>query len=322
MRALVLFYILVIYVIVQFSWWAYLLVDLNQEVYDLKVAVLIAENGGKELDESHVYLTELEKRWAMVAGEGMVFLSLLIVGIYKTRQSFRKEYSLARQQKNFLLSITHEFKSPLAAVKLNLQTLQKRSLSKEQTVSVLSNAIYETDRINNLVENALIATRLDSKNMELQNFELDLSDSVRSVLRSFEMTSGKHIKFDTAIQDEICINGDQVAINSLISNLIENAIKYSPIDPYISITLESKGDIVLFRVGDNGVGVSDQEKAVIFEKFYRSGNEETRSTKGTGLGLFIVKHVVDLHKGKIHVYDNMPKGTIFEVTLPAIQIES
>src|SRR5689334_2986024 len=107
MRPLIFFYLLVVYVLLQFSWWAYLLVDLNKEVYNQKIELSGYRDGGAAAErEALVFHKQLEERWVMVAGEGLVFIALLIFGIYKTRQSFQKEFALARQQKNFLLSIT------------------------------------------------------------------------------------------------------------------------------------------------------------------------------------------------------------------------
>ncbi len=311
-----LFYILVIYVLFQFSWWAYLLVELNFEVYELKMDLLESGTDPGELSESSMYLEQLEKRWMMVAGEGLVFLTLLIIGIYKTRQSFKKEFELARQQKNFLLSITHEFKSPLAAVKLNLQTLQKRELPKEQREKVLVNAITETDRIDNLVENALIATRIESKNLDIQRSDLDLSEAVKQAVDRLQMSHNLEVMAGTEIEDDIVVLGDQMAIASLLHNLLENALKYSMGIPEIHVTLSTIRKNAVLRISDKGIGISDDEKSAIFRKFYRVGNEETRKSKGTGLGLFIVKHIVDLHGGRIDIYDNIPSGSIFEVTLP------
>ena len=319
MRPLLLFYIRVTYVLFQFSWWAYLLVELNLEVYELKMSLLSSGVDAGEINESSMYLKQLEKRWTMVAGEGLVFLTLVIIGIYKTRQSFKKEFELARQQKNFLLSITHEFKSPLAAVKLNLQTLQKRELPREQREKILVNAISETDRIDNLVENALIATRIESRNLDIQRSGLDLSETVNAAVERLRMTHREEVDISTEVDDDVVILGDQLAIASLLHNLLENAIKYSSGVPDVHVTLSTLRKNAVLRISDKGIGISDDEKSAIFRKFYRVGNEETRKTKGTGLGLFIVKHIVDLHEGRIDIYDNIPSGSIFEVTLPLFQ---
>ena len=124
------FYLLVIYVLLQFSWWAYLLLELNSEVVEQKTELYELQKNQLPPHEADFFSNKLNQRTTMVVGEGLVFLAILLIGIYITRRSFNKEFALARQQKNFLLSITHEFKSSLAAVKLNLQTLQKRELEK------------------------------------------------------------------------------------------------------------------------------------------------------------------------------------------------
>ena len=98
--------------------------------------------------------------------------------------------------------------------------------------------------------------------------------------------------------------------------MIENAIKYSPADAEITVKLSGDEKNVMLTVKDTGIGIPGSEKTRIFERFYRIGTEETRKTKGTGLGLFIVKHVVEMHKGSIHVKNNSPRGSIFEVSIP------
>jgi two-component system phosphate regulon sensor histidine kinase PhoR len=143
MKPLTLFYILVVYIFMQFCWWAYLLADLNKEVYTHKIVYSIQnQQPGREA----VMLKKLHHRWFMIAGEGAVFLSLLILGAVKTHRAFKKEVALANSQKNFLLSVTHELKSPLASIKLYLQTLQKHDLEKNKQQAFLENAIKDTER--------------------------------------------------------------------------------------------------------------------------------------------------------------------------------
>ena len=113
------------------------------------------------------------------------------------------------------------------------------------------------------------------------------------------------------------IEADRLGLTSVILNLLENAVKYTPDSPKIEVVLDRVEDIVSLAVADNGIGISDKDKRQIFEKFYRVGNEDTRRTKGTGLGLFIVKEIVKSHEGQISVLDNQPKGTIFRIQLPS-----
>lgn len=317
-RPLILFYILVFYVLLQFCWWAYLLIDLNEEVFIQKVELLEAKNNDiKAIEaEKEKHTKDLHKRWGMVLGEGSVFLGLLMVGIYITNHAFRREAELSRQQRNFLLSVTHEFKSPLAAVKLNLQTLQKRQLQETQQQEVLRKAVLEAERIDTLVEKTLMAAKLDDRNFDLEPEHINLSDLVHRIVSDhIDRRDPKH-NIVHHIAPSIFINGDSIAFSSMLVNLIENAEKYSPVDTTIEVRLTKNDKTALLTVSDQGLGIPDKERNKIFQKFYRVGNEDTRKTKGTGLGLYIVKHVVQLHKGNIAVKGNHPTGTLFEMSFP------
>lgn len=310
------YYLLVFYVLFQFGWWAYLLVDLNREVYNQKIASLKKVDSAPELiQENQVLLKKMHERWLMVASEGIVFLSLLLLGVFITRKAIYKEVALARQQKNFILSITHEFKSPLAAIKLNLQTLLKHQFEKDRQQLMLSQAIHETDRINALVENALLAARLEGHSYKLDAEEVSLGELVSLALHSRTYMTYSH-PLDIQVEPDVFISGDTLSLTSAVLNLVENAEKYSPENNPIKVEVIKQGRHALLRVTDTGPGIPDEEKGKIFEKFYRVGNEDTRRSKGTGLGLFIVRHIADLHHGSILVKNNQPKGSIFELRFP------
>ena len=113
------------------------------------------------------------------------------------------------------------------------------------------------------------------------------------------------------------VEGDKMGLVSIVTNLIENAVKYNQKEnPKIVVNLNFEKNNIKFEVADNGIGISDKEKKNIFERFYRVGNEDTRRTKGTGLGLYIVRQIVKAHQGKIQVVDNQPVGTRFIVNFP------
>ncbi len=317
-RPLILFYILVFYVLLQFSWWAYLLINLNEEIFKQKIELIELQhkNQTELLTEKAHHVKELHKRWGMVLGEGSVFLALLLVGLYITNHAFKREAELSRQQRNFLLSVTHEFKSPLAAVKLNLQTMQKRKLEEPQQQEVLRKAILETERIDTLVEKTLMAARLEDKSYFMQPEQINLSDLVHRIISDHIDRRAPLHNIVHHIEPSIYIQGDPVAFSSLLVNLIENAEKYAPSDTTIEVRLTRNEKNALLSVSDQGIGIPGNERARVFQKFYRIGNEDTRRTKGTGLGLYIVGHVVSLLKGTIKVTNNNPVGTIFELTFP------
>ncbi len=310
-RALLLFYILVAYVFIQFCWWAYSLVQLNSEIYNLKLEILtLAHEGSPELLIEKANLDQkLYSRIWMVLGEGSVFFILLAIGVWQTLQSFRKEVSLARQQKNFLLAVTHELKSPIASVKLYLQTLQKRELEREKQNEILARAIADTDRLGSLVENLLLATKIDRSDYMLYFEEVNLSDLIAQIVA----THPENKRLKTEIQQGINMQADKLAFTSIVVNLLENALKYSPVETRCLVSLSQKNNKITLSVLDSGSGIPDEEKQKVFEKFYRIGNEDTRKSKGTGLGLYIVKNLVERHQGTIQIRNNQPSGSIFEI---------
>lgn len=317
MKPLLFFYALVLYILLQFCWWSYLLVKLNDEVYEQEVQLLLLQNTPRQAiaQKEHDLLKSLHKRWIMIAGEGVVFGLLLLAGIHLTQRSFKKEYTLSRQQRNFLLAVTHEFKSPLAAIKLSLQTLEKHQLNKDQQSKILSRAIMETNRIDSLVENALAAARYEDKTFHLNKEQINLSELVQEAIIMRQGMNQKNVGIESEVQSGIFIIGDSLALQSAVLNLIDNAEKYSPENGKITVQLKQRDKHIIVSVSDNGPGIPVHERKKIFEKFYRIGNEETRAAKGTGLGLYIVWNVALLHGGKVFIKDNQPRGAVIEIIL-------
>ncbi len=223
---------------------------------------------------------------------------------------------MQQQQKNFLLSITHELRSPIASSKVAMQTLLKhRDLPKDKIEALLYNSISDMDRLHTLVDNLLLAAKIEDHTFRIGNDVCDLSEIVTDVVQKIKETAGTTRDFSLAVQNEIMVIGDRTGLTSVITNLVENAVKYSAEQSAISIFLNEEGEKVVFRIADHGLGISDKEKKKIFEKFYRVGQEETRNTKGTGLGLYIVEKILALHNGKVSVKNNLPSGSVFEVEL-------
>ncbi|MFN4124155.1 MAG: sensor histidine kinase [Flavobacteriales bacterium] len=317
-RSLLIFYVLVIYVFLQFLWWSYLLFDLNGEVSRLRSEIAMMK--GEEAD-ALFYAKALKNKWLMIFGEGMVFLILLALGIVQTRKTFKKELALIRQQKNFLLSITHELKSPLASIKLYLQTIGKREFEKEKRDEIIKKAIADTDRLNNLVENMLLASRVENSGFQLQLLPLNLSELIHDYVKHLKSEIQHQNRIQIRVESNLYILGDKLYVTSMVANLVENALKYSPDDKPVNIKLSNQNELVVLQVADEGTGIPEYEKLNIFMKFYRAGNEETRKTKGTGLGLYIVAKLATLHKATLSVMDNSPQGSIFELKFKTFQTE-
>ena len=253
----------------------------------------------------------MDRKFYMIMGEGAVFFVILFTGFLVTYRSFNKEIQVGNQQKNFLLSITHELKTPIASLKLYLQTLLKRDLDRAKQKEIIGKSIKDADRLNGLVENILLATKIDDNGFPLNPEELDLSGMMETATLDLLESSGKEVDVEFFIQPDVTFKGDKDAFDSILQNLISNALKYAPEGTTMCVTLVQKGGETALSISDEGPGVSNAESEKIFEKFYRSGNEETRSQKGTGLGLYIVRKLVEQHNGMIQVQPNKPKGSIF-----------
>ncbi len=283
-KPLFLFYFLVFYALAQVIWWGRLLVDAEPE------------------------------RKMMIVGEGIFFMLIFLVGAMLMRKAFVKEHKLQRQQNNFLLSVTHELKSPLASIKLYIQTILKRELTREQQKQFLANSLKDIERLDDLVENVLIATKLEKAGRSMLKEPFDFSELVERIADRLQIHSCTSQTIKTDIEPGISITADKFALTSVVTNLIENAIKYSPPCANVTVDMHRDNGSICLSVADHGIGIEEEEKKRIFNKFYRVGSEETRKTKGTGLGLYIVKNVLDRHNAQIKVKDNVPTGSIFEVT--------
>jgi K+-sensing histidine kinase KdpD len=294
-QTVIIFYLLGVYVFLQFAWWGYHLIELTAE---LKKAP-----------------SETAKRTLMVLGEGLVFFLILLLGLWKIRSSIKKELQLARNQNNFLLSVTHELKTPLASSRLMLQTIRKHDLPEEKRKDLLDKALEENQRLEALIDNILNATRLEHKALHPVFEKLDLSETISSITSRFEKRHPQ-AQFNTHITEAIYAQADLFFIDCILSNLLDNALKYAGSQALILVDLRRDESNAVLTISDNGPGISDEEKKTIFRKFYRSGNEEIRTQKGSGLGLYIVAELVRLQKGKILLSRSENGGAKFQVTLP------
>ncbi|MEX0811885.1 MAG: ATP-binding protein [Chitinophagales bacterium] len=321
----IIFILVICYIFAAFIWWAFLLKQKTESEYHLKI-----ENERLQYNHEHdlpwedqsflqteaheTLLQERSRQRWMILGEGAVFLILLVAGALKIKSSFQKELALARQKNNFLLSITHELKSPLASIRLSLETLLKRLSAEEKFKQIMRNSLQDVDRLSDLVDNILLAARMENNSYPFQWESLNISELAEDALNMVaERFENKRI-FQTNIEADIFNIADRMALNAVLVNLLENAVKYSPEGSAVELNVREKDKMVILEVADRGGGIPDAEKAQVFKKFYRLGNEETRNTKGTGLGLYIVNNIVAQMKGSIEVKDNPGGGTLFRLS--------
>ncbi|MEM7105153.1 MAG: HAMP domain-containing sensor histidine kinase [Bacteroidota bacterium] len=325
-RSYITFFLFLFYFIGFCALWSYLLFSKNKNLYDARselveksarlsaptdsIAIQQIIAGKQDLD------VEFKRQRRVILVESLIFFLSIIIGIYVVFRGLRNEVAVNRQQQNFLQSITHELKSPIASIRLVLETFKKRDLGKEQIHKFTGNALKDVERLQNLVDNLLLATRIENA----YTWALDDIDLIELTERIITKMRQKHPNVDFKTRytaEKIVIRADKTAFTSLAVNLLENAVKYSPKDiAEIKVTVRKGTKNFDFEVADNGIGIPEEERDRVFEKFYRIGSENTRKTKGTGLGLHIVKEIVKAHRGYIHVKENQPEGTIIRVTMP------
>ena len=275
--------ILSAYIILQFLWWGYM---------------LIKENPAKA---------------TMVIGEGSVFLLILIYGISRYQLSIQRELSLHQRQSNFLLSVTHELKTPISSVQLILQTIIKHELEPDQIRAFLEKALDENKKSESLIQNMLHAASLENQRIELFRTTIRTDEFNPELIKQLqERYPDSELRVKTT--NPFTFQADRFMLEGVLIHLVENSVKYGA--QHITIDLEEEATHVKIQVSDDGIGINEEDRPFIYDKFFRSGDENKREKPGTGLGLFIAKQFIELHQGTLTYKEQLPKGSIFTITLP------
>jgi two-component system sensor histidine kinase CiaH len=316
-RATNIYWLMLIYIIAALAWW---FISLQKQSYALADFKLKQLNAAIDSSSSpHFYQTEYNKIMdgkkrdtIKHLSEGLFFFALIIVAAIFVFRTVRRQIRLQQQQQNFMMAVTHELKTPIAVARLNLETMQKYSLDPEKQKKLIRITLEETSRLNFLTNNILISSQLEGGGYPFSKEELDLSDLLKDCVQDFRNRFPDR-EFSEHIEPDAEIKGDPLLLQILVNNLLENAIKYSPKESRIDATLKKTDSVLQLEIADEGPGIPDEEKKKIFSKFYRIGNEATRKTKGTGLGLYLCSKIADDHNADILVTNNTPHGSIFVV---------
>ncbi|MFV0388729.1 MAG: sensor histidine kinase [Pyrinomonadaceae bacterium] len=254
---------------------------------------------------------------------GIIFFAVIIAGLILNMIFLFREIRKNEQQDAFLNAVTHELKTPIASIKLYLETLKTHKLGEKKREEFYDVMLADSERLLTTVEQVLHAskTRERQRVLNLSKIEVAslLEDSVELMRARFHLPESS-IVLKMPEDEEIFISGDVAELRTAFGNLLDNAIKYSRNDPRIEIICRPvRNNLVTIRVRDNGIGISRQDQKAVFKRFYRANNPATNSTKGTGLGLFIVDSVINSHNGEVSVVSGGEgKGTTFIVRLPVI----
>jgi len=317
-RATIIYWLLLSYTLAALIWWFISLEKQNRAMTGFKMNQL--KNTVDSIISPTRYQVEMQKiknqdkrNTTKYIGEGAIFFLLILLGASFVYRSVRRQFILQQQQQNFMMAVTHELKTPISVAMLNLETLQRYNLDPEKQKKLIHITLQETSRLNTLTNNILISSQLEGGGYSFSKEELDLSDLLKASINDCKDRYPERI-FVEQISPEIEVVGDPFLLQLMINNLLENAVKYSPKESMITCILEKEKGKVLLHIIDEGNGIPDDEKKKIFGKFYRIGNESTRKTQGTGLGLYLCLKIAADHNADIVVTNNKSTGSKFTVT--------
>jgi signal transduction histidine kinase len=259
------------------------------------------------------------RRRILITVLAVMALAVLACGFFTARAAAR-EMDVARLQSDFVSAVSHEFRTPLTSMRHLTELLERGVVSseerKQQFYGVLA---HETRRLHRLVESLLNFGRMEAGKLVYQFEELDAATLVREVAAEFQSESdGRSCSIELALSEQqaLMIRGDREALGRALWNLLDNAVKYSPAGCAVQLELAREGSCATIRVRDRGMGIPAAEQKEIFNKFVRGSASRDSSAKGAGIGLAMVQHIVDAHKGTVRVESRPGEGSTFTILLP------
>jgi len=305
------YWFLLVYIVSALVWWFIVLENQSSLMSELQTRQLDPEAPAYKSKLTAIQLEKSRNQTKYVL-EGITFLALILVGAVFVYRAVRRQINMQQQQQNFMMAITHELKTPIAVAQLNLETMLKYQLDENRKQKLLQMTLQELKRLNDLANNVLVSSQLEDGRYKISSEEIDLSALVRNSALEFKNRFPEW-NWETELQEETDIVGDALLLEIMVNNLLENAVKYSPKGKMIKARVHKKDSSVVLEVSDEGPGIPEEEKPKVFQKFYRIGNEQTRTKKGTGLGLYLCKKIAEDHNADILVTDNSPAGSNFIV---------
>ena len=252
---------------------------------------------------------------------GVIFFALIITGLVLNTTFLLREIRRNEQQDAFLNAVTHELKTPIASIRLYLETLKTREVSEDKRREFYDIMISDSNRLLNTVEQVLQAGQTRERKYLLNISEINLAKLLEEsieIIRSRYNLNENAIEF-TGSENNTKISGDAAELQTVFTNLVDNAVKYSKDTVKILIRLKDQDDKnIEIHIKDSGVGIAPNELKRIFKRFYRISGVSTQKAKGTGLGLYIVRTIVKKHKGKIWAESKGKEGSTFIVQFPKI----
>lgn len=261
----------------------------------------------------------LDQRQLLWFGFILLLIILMIAGMAMTARTVRREVELGRIQNDFIAAVSHEFKSPIASIRLLMERITSGKLRTPETTSEYYSAIdREAERLERLVNRLLEWQQIQAGHKNYDFIRKSLTDIASTAVRQMQpQAEAKRIKIQTENPGvNVNVDLDEVAMTDAIENLLDNAIKYSPAQSLVKVSVTAEDGHALVEVSDHGIGIDADELPRIFEKFYRARRGDLRNVHGTGLGLALVKATVEAHGGKVEVDSKPGVGSCFRLSLP------
>jgi signal transduction histidine kinase len=259
-------------------------------------------------------------RWAQQSFLILGVLSLLMVGgLVLTYRSVSKEMALARLKSDFVSNVSHELRTPLSLIQLYAETLELGRITTQEKKDEYYRIIRkESERLGRLINNILDFSRIEAGRKEYELRETDIAELVRTTLDAYRYQIEKQgFEFELSIDSNIpAVRLDREAIARALVNLVNNALKYSADEKFLLVKLYRTDGVVKLEVVDRGIGIAHRDQSKIFEKFYRTCDPLVHNTKGSGLGLSLVRHITHAHGGEVEVESAPGKGSKFTLSLP------
>ncbi|PYQ23443.1 MAG: two-component sensor histidine kinase [Acidobacteria bacterium] len=248
------------------------------------------------------------------------FIDIMLgAGLYLVYSNVRRELHLSRLKSDFVANVSHELKTPLALIRLFAETLELGRVPSEDKARQYYQVINkESQRLTQLINNILDFSRIEAGRKEYRFAPTDVGRIVSDVLEAYRFQIEQQgFVLEVRVADDLPeVEADKEALAQAVLNLVNNAIKYSRDEKYLRLDLHREGDKVLLSVTDRGIGVAKGEQKKIFEKFYRAEDSLVHETKGSGLGLALVQHIMQAHGGSVEVESAPGKGSTFTLVLP------
>ena len=283
--------------------------------------VIAGDNAEIDLGELKALDEARDRRLLRYGSEGTFFLLVLIGGLAVITKSLRQRGELMRRQENFIAAVSHEFKSPLASLKLSAETLLMRHMEHDNQLRIANRMVQDTERLEVMVTNILDASRVGERRLTLQKEDVPIGEVVNNVIGKVGCRAHvQGVQITPRIADDLRLHTDRAVFATVLRNLLDNAVKSTAASGggEVEVKLAPAGRGVNLEIRDSGGGFAPGEAKLLFEKFYRPGDELRRNSKGTGLGLYIVKSFVEEGGGKVSAESaGLGEGATFRVWWPA-----